>query len=187
MQETTQYLGGKAEIAIGEVVIEPQYLSEIAVEITEGERSTESLAGTITQPSGMIESAQVTGTFLLPSMDALKAIFQEAYSPATGTGTSGHVVFGSNSCTTKTPLPVNIHFTCDENSDNDVHIFAGIVKGDLSMTYNQSDVLSVPFTIYAMPTEDGYAQVGAGDLTKPTLWDPTTQTWKEVTEPGGSE
>lgn len=180
MDSIPTYLGGKAEISIGAITIDPQFLSEIAVEVTEGERSVDSLSGKITMPSGMIDSAQVTGTFLLPSMDALKAIFQEAYSEPSGTGTSGHVIFGSNSCVTKTPLPVNIHFTCEENSNNDVHIFAGIVKGDLSMTYNQEDVLSVPFTIYAQPTENGYVQAGAGDLTKPTVWDPTTESWKDV-------
>ncbi len=170
-------LGGKAEIAIGKAVIEPQFLSELHVEITEGERTTESLAGNITKPSGMIESAQVTGNFILPSMDALKILFQEAYEAPTAESLAGKVTFGSNSCKTKVPLPVNIHYTCEQNSNNDVHIYAGIVKADLDLTYNQSDALTVPFTIYAQPTSEGYAYAGAHDQSKETIYDPTTQTW----------
>lgn len=176
---TASYLGGKAEISIGALTIEPQFLTEIAVSITEGEQSVSSLAGNITSPSGMMEEAKVTGNFILPSMDALKVLLQEAYEAPTEEGLSGRVVFGGNTCKTKVPLPVNIHYTCEQNSDNDVHIFAGIVKADLSLTYNQSDKLTVPFTIYAQPTSQGYAQAGAGDLSKKTIWDPTTQTWVE--------
>lgn len=171
-------LGGKAEIAIGALVIEPQFLSEIHVEITEGERTTESLAGNITKPSGMIESAQVTGNFILPSMDALRVLFQEAYEAPTQEGLAGKVVFGANSCKTKVPLPVNIHYTCEQNGNNDVHIYAGLVKADLDLTYNQGDALSVPFTIYAQPTSQGYAFAGAYDQSKATIYDATTGTWK---------
>lgn len=173
-------LGGKAEISIGKLTIEPQFLSEIHVELTEGERTIESLAGNITKPSGMIDSAQVAGNFILPSMDALKVLFQEAYEAPTAEGLAGKVSFGSNSCKTKVPLPVNIHYTCEQNGNNDVHIYAGLIKADLDLTYNQSDALTIPFTIYAQPTSKGYAFAGAHDQTKPTIYDPTTNTWKDV-------
>lgn len=174
------YLGGKAEIAIGTTTIDPEFLEELSVNITEGTRETTSLAGTIRKPSGTIETAEVTGTFILPSMDALKQLWANAYEGASGTGTSGRVVFGDNSCTTVDPVVVNIHYTCEEDSNNDVHLYACNVQMNFNPTYNASDNLTVEFTILAQPTANGYGFAGAGDTTKRTLWNAATQTFEEV-------
>lgn len=95
-------------------------------------------------------------------------------------GLVGRVRFGGSTCKTLEALPVHIHPICEKNSDNDVHIFAGLVAADLTLTYNQSDMLTAQFTIYAQPTEEGYGIVGAGDLTQKTLYDPTTGTYKPI-------
>lgn len=176
------YLGGKAEISIGKTTIDAQFLSELSVNFQEGTREVNSLAGTIRKPSGTMDTAEVTGTFILPSMDALKKLWANAYEAPTAEGLSGRVVFGSNSCETVEPVPVNIHYTCEKDSSNDVHIYAGLVAMNFNPTYNDSDALTVEFTIYAQPTDEGYGFAGAGDLTKATKWDATTEGFTELTK-----
>lgn len=178
--ENVTYLGGKAELAIGNLVIEPQYLGDMTVTFQEGTRSSTSLAGTINRPSGQIETAQIEGNFILPSMDALKALYGELYEEGTAAGMSGRIRIGGADCTAQTTKPVNIHYSCEPNSDNDFHVFAGLVQLNLSLAYNSGDNLVTPFTILAQPTSNGYAIAGPGDLSKKTLWDATTQAWVDV-------
>lgn len=177
--ENVTYLGGKAELAIGEEVIEPQFLGDMTVTFTEGTRTSNSLAGTISRPSGQIETATITGNFILPSMDALKTLYGDLYEEG-GEDLSGRIRIGGTDCASKVTKPVNIHYSCEGNSDNDFHVFAGLVQLNLTLTYNQGDNLITPFTIMAQPTSDGYAIAGPGDLTKKTLWDATTQAWVDV-------
>lgn len=178
--ENTTYLGGKAELAIGNLVIEPQFLGDMTVTFQEGTRSSTSLAGTINRPSGQIETAQIEGNFILPSMDALKSLYGEIYEEGTATGMSGRIRIGGADCSAQTTKPVNIHYSCEPNSDNDFHVFAGLVQLNLSLAYNSGDNLVTPFTILAQPTSNGYAIAGPGDLSKKTLWDATTQTWVDA-------
>lgn len=177
------YLGGKAEISIGKVTIGPEFLAEITPKFTEGVRSTTSLAGTIKKPSGAFDTAEVSGTFIVPSMDALKQIWAHAYEAPTGASASnlsGRIKFGSNTCETVEPVPVNIHYTCEKNSDNDVHIYAAQIGMTFEPAYNASDALQVSFTAYAQPTADGYGFAGAGDLTKKTIWNAQTGTFDQA-------
>lgn len=178
--ENVTYLGGKAELAIGQLVIEPQYLSDITVNFQEGTRTSTSLAGTINRPSGSIETAQIEGNFILPSMDALKMLYGELYEEADTTSLSGRIRIGGSDCAAQTTKPVNIHYSCESNSDNDFHVFAGLVQLNLSLTYNEGDNLVTPFTILAQPTSNGYAIAGPGSLSKKTLWDATTQDWVDA-------
>ena len=178
---TIKYLGGKAELAFGANVIEPQFLGDITVNLTEGTRTTSSLGGNITTPSGTYETAEITGSFLLPSMDALQKLYAHLYKSGTGTD-AGRVEFGSNTCIEQEAKTVNIHYTCEQNYKNDFHANAALIKADFNVTYNADSVLSVPFTIELQPDSDGrYGWAGNGDLTKEnTLWDATTQTWVTV-------
>lgn len=181
--QDAKYLGGQAEIAIGSTVIGAQFLAEASVNFEEGTRETNSLAGVIRTPSGTFDTAEATGQFILPSMDALKTLWANAYEEPTGEaeGLKGRVRFGGSSCQSLQPLPVNIHYVCEPNSDNDVHIYAGLVAMNFNPTYNDSDSLTVEFTIYAQPTENGYGFAGAGDLTQKTQYDATTQQFVPVT------
>lgn len=177
----TVYLGGKAELAFGTQTIEPEFLGDITVNYVEGTRSTTSLAGTITKPSGSYETAEITGSFLLPSMDALQKLYAHLYKTGTGTN-AGRVEFGGNTCVEQTAKTVNIHYTCESNSKNDFHAGSALIKADFNVTYDTSGVLTVPFTILAQPDENGvYGWAGNGDLSvENTLWDATTQTWVPV-------
>ena len=178
--DNVTYLGGKAELAIGSLVIEPQFLSDITVTFQEGTRTSTSLAGTINRPSGSIETAQIEGNFILPSMDALKTLYGELYEEGDSASLSGRIRIGGSDCVAQTTKPVNIHYSCEPNSDNDFHVFAGLVQLNLSLAYNSGDNLVTPFTILAQPTSDGYAIAGPGSLSKKTLWDATTQDWVDA-------
>lgn len=180
----TTYLGGKAELSIGTLTIEPQFLTDITVNFVEGTRSVNSLGGVITTPSGAMETAEVTGTMILPSMDALKKVFAHIYKAPTGSGSdlSGRVEFGGNTCTTQEPVKIDIHYTCEQNSDNDFYAEKGLVVANFNPTWNESDALTVGFTILCQPNESGvYGFAGAGDLTQKTLYDATTGTFVPVT------
>ena len=108
--ENVTYLGGKAELAIGEEVIEPQFLGDMTVTFTEGTRTSNSLAGTISRPSGQIETATITGNFILPSMDALKILYGDLYEEG-GEDLSGRIRIGGTDCAAKVTKPVNIHYS----------------------------------------------------------------------------
>lgn len=181
MEQETQYVGGSVEMAIGSNLIDARLLGDITVNFVEGTRTTNSQAGVITKPSGLLTSAQVDGNFILPSVDALKILYEDLYEEALTSGLMGRIRIGGGTCKTKTTKPVNIHYVCDKNSNNDFHVFAGLVQLNLNFTYNAENDLVVPFSIFAQPTsENGYAIFGAGDREKETLWDHETQKWVEV-------
>lgn len=169
-------LGGPAEVAINNIAIPASLLSEVAVELTEGTRERETLGGTFTKPSGVLDTAQVTFTLYLPSMDYLKHIFPERYNAPSGEQTTGNIIFNSDNCATVEAGPVNIHYTCEPLDNNDVYIYSGLAMLNFNPTYNASDDLTIEVTIYAQPDEDGnIARLGTGDLTADSYYDPTTE------------
>ena len=171
------YLGGQAEVAINEQLIPADLLSEVAVEFTESTRETETLAGTFTQPTGMFETAQVTFTMFLPSMDYLKVLFPDLHNAGSGERVGeGNLILSTGTCLTVDSTPVNIHFTCDGSDDtNDVFIYNGRVQLNFNWTYNSSDSLAVEVTVFAQPDDSGdVVRFGSGDLTQDSYFDYTT-------------
>lgn len=180
MQETL--LGGKFEMSIGNVLIPAELLGDISPNYAEGTIEAQTQAGVRIQPSGRAETAELTGTLFIPSMDYLKVLYAEAYNaPTAEAQTTGNVIFGSNSCTARTPLPVNIHPVCEKNDNNDILIFAGLVDMTFNPTLSTGDALSVDFTIRMQPTANGYMRVGTGDLAKASHWDVESQSTKPGT------
>lgn len=175
-------LGGPAEVAINEVYIPASLLSEVSVELTEGTRERTTLGGTFTKPSGILETAQVMFTMYLPSMDYLKHIFPNRYNAPSGEQTTGNVIFNSDTCVTTEAGPVNIHFTCETNDNNDVYIYSGLAQLNFNATYNADDDLTVEVTIFAQPDDNGnVARMGTGDLTEESIYDAETETTVPVT------
>jgi hypothetical protein len=173
-------LGGPAEVALNGITIPASLLSEVSVEFTEGTRERTTLGGVFTKPSGVFETAQATFTMYLPSMDYLKNIFPARYNAPTAPQTSGNVILNSDNCTTTDAGPVNIHYTCEDNDANDVHIYAGLAAMNFNPTYNASDDVTIEVTIYAQPDENGnIGRLGTGDLTQVSIYNATT----EETEP----
>lgn len=168
------YLGGAAEVAINENLIPAELLSEVSVEFTEGTRETETLGGTFTQPTGMLDTAQATFTMYLPSMDYLKVIFPSLHNAGSGARVGeGNVILNTGECLTVENTPINVHYVCDGADDtNDVFIYNGRVQLNLAMTFNNSDSVSVEVVVFAQPDESGnVARFGAGNLTQDSYFD----------------
>ncbi len=172
---TTQ-LGGKAEVAINEILIPAKYLSEVSVELTEGTRERSTLGGTFTRPSGVLETAQATFTLWLPNMDYLKNIFPNLYGTPSGPQTAGNIIFNSDTCETPVTGPVNIHYTCEATDENDIHFYEAQAQLNFNVTYTNDSDLSVEVTIFAQPDDDGnVARIGTGDLDTISVYDPETE------------
>ena len=122
-------LGGKHEMGVGNTLIPAILLGDISPNYEEGQMEAETQAGTRRQPSGKADTAELTFTLYLPNMDYLKVLWEDAYQKGEGDlQKTGTITFGSNSCSTRKALPINIHPVCEETDDNDIHIFAGLVN-----------------------------------------------------------
>lgn len=173
---TQSLKAGTYEMSIGDVLIPAELLGDITVNYDEATTEASTQAGTRVMPLGKPATAEATFNLFLPSMDYLKNLWTEAYNaPSGGTQTTGNVIFGNGSCQTREGLPINIHNVCEDTDDNDIHIFAGIVKQTFNTTLSAGEVLQVESTIYMQPTSDGYIRLGTGNLTAPSHWDVSTQ------------
>lgn len=170
-------LGGKFEMSIGSVLIPAELLGDISPNYEEGMMEAATQAGTRRQPSGKAETAELTFTLFLPSLDYLKTLFDVAETDP--------MIFGGGNCTTKTPRPINIHPVCNgDDAKDDIHIFAGLVATTFNPTLSTSDALQVEATIQMQPTAQGYMLAGYPDPSTPQYWDVTAQAYLPVaTEP----
>lgn len=172
-------LGGKWEMAIGSTLIPAQLLGDIAVNYEEGTLSVETQSGVRNQPNGKASTAEITFTLYLPNTDYLKVLFADIYNePTAEAQKSGNIIFGGNSCGMATPLPINIHNSCEPTDDNDIHVFAGMVNTTFTPSLTTGDVVSVEATIMMQPVNGQYMRLGTGDLSQPSYYDVETQTTK---------
>lgn len=179
----TTYMGGKVDVSLNGVTIPAQYLSDegVTTTLTEGTREVATLAGTFNQSSGTYEESMVVFNVVLPNMNYLKNIFPDMYSPSERPTVAGQVVFGGDECTTRENTPVVVHYSCDENSDNDIYIPNGAVQASIEMVQNATDPVMVAITVNAQPDDDGRLVImGTGDLTEPTLWDAAAEEYVPV-------
>lgn len=175
------YLGGKVDVSLNGVTIPAQYISDegVTTTLTEGSREVATMAGTFTQSSGTYDEANVVFNVVLPSMNYLKHIFPDLYTAAVDRpDEAGQVDFGGDSCTARQNTPLVVHYSCLENSDNDVFIPNGAVVASVELTQNATDPVTVAVTVNAQPNEDTnlgplglIARLGTGSLTEPTVWD----------------
>lgn len=180
MDETL--MAGKWEMSIGNTLISAKLLGDITPNYAEGTVEAKTQAGTRKQPSGKAETAELAFTVYLPNLDYLKVLWADAYQkPTAEAQKTGAIVFGSNSCSMRKALPVNIHPVCEKTDDNDIHIFAGLVNMSFNPTLSTTDAVSIEATLQMQPTDNGYLRVGTGDLAKPSKWDVTTQKTIPVT------
>lgn len=166
-------LEGPAEVAINEMAISPDLLSEVSVSIVEGTRERATLGGTFTTPSGILTESMATFTLFLPSMDYLKNIFPSRYSAPTAPQTTGNVIISSDTCIGADAGPVNIHFTCEDNDANDVYFYNAQAALNFNPTYSADAPLTVEVTLYANPDVNGdIVRMGTGDLLQESIYDP---------------
>lgn len=168
-------LSGAAEVSINNITIPASLLSEVSVEFTEGTRERETLGGTFTKPSGILETAQMTFTMYLPSLDYLKNIFPERYNTPSGEQDTGNTIINSDTCVDTEAGPVNLHWTCEPLDNDDIYIYSGLAQLNFNPTLNASDDLTIEVTIFAQPDDSGnIARLGTGNLSQDSYFDDTT-------------
>lgn len=182
----TTYMGGKVDVSLNGVTIDSQYLSDdgVVTTLTEAIREIKTLAGTFNQPTGVYEEATSKFSVVLPNMNYLKNIFPDLYQASVDRPASaGQVSFGGDDCTVRENTPVVIHYSCDDNSDNDVFIPNGAVTASIELTQNTSDPVTVEVTVNAQPSDAHSGKIailGTGSLDEPTLWDPVSEEYEPV-------
>lgn len=181
----TDPMEGSVEIAFRDFLIPAAILSEATPNLAEGTRSRDTMAGTFTSPSGTLDESTVEVMLFPPSWGWLgENIIRSRYNEPSGTQTEGNIVWNASTCSgTYDVGPVNFHYVCEPNDDNDIHLFNAKLQITVNPTFNVSDALSVTLTFHAQPDENGDVyRLGTGDLTEPSIYDVET----ESTVPLGS-
>lgn len=180
---TTDYsLIGKKTVYIGQEEFAPELVGSdgITITLTPNTVDVESQAGTISVPTGTYSEISATIPLIIPNMAVLGRIF-----PSLATkGTAGtKVTFGAGECTAITSEPIVIHNTCDADSTNDVYIPAALIQngGEFAIG-STSDPVTIELNVTMLPDEKGYVNFGCSDPTKRTKYDPSTMSYKEVTD-----
>lgn len=180
---TTDYsLIGKKTVYIGQEEFTPELVGSdgITITLTPNTVDVESQAGTISVPTGTYSEISATIPLIIPNMTVLGRIF-----PSLATkGTAGtKVTFGAGECTAITSSPIVIHNTCDADSTNDVYIPAALIQngGEFAIG-STSDPVTIELNVTMLPDEKGYVNFGCSDTTKRTKYDPSTMSYKEVTD-----
>lgn len=181
----TTYMGGKVDVSLNGVTIPAQFISDDGVKTTlaEGTREVKTMAGTFRQASGTYDESNVVFTIVLPSMNYVKNIFPELYVASTDRpSVAGQIDFGGDTCSVRENTSVVVHYSCADNSDDDVYIPNGSVEASVELTQNSGDPVTVEVTVDAQPDEDTglIARLGTGSLTGPTLWNPATEEYEPV-------
>lgn len=179
------YLGGKVDVSLNGIRIPARLLSDdgVTTNLVEGTREINTMAGVVRQSSGLFEEATVTFSVLLESMNYLKNIFPDLFTESNDRPeVAGQLKFGGDDCTVRENTPVVVHYTCDENSDNDVYVPNGSVQATIELVQNATDALMVQVTVNAQPRdEDGVVAIlGTGDLDEPTMWNPETEAFEPL-------
>lgn len=180
---TTDYsLIGKKTVYIGQEEFAPELVGSdgITITLTPNTVDVESQAGTISVPTGTYSEISATIPLIIPNMAVLGRIFPSLAQKGTA-GTK--VTFGAGECTAITSSPIVIHNTCDADSTNDVYIPAALIQngGEFAIG-STSDPVTIELNVTMLPDEKGYVNFGCSDPTKRTIYDPSTMTYKDVTE-----
>lgn len=180
---TTDYsLIGKKTVYIGQEEFAPELVGSdgITITLTPNTVDVESQAGTISIPTGTYSEISATIPLIIPNMTVMGKIFPSlAQRGVAGT----KVTFGAGECTAITSSPIVIHNTCDNDSTNDVYIPAAMIQNGGEFTVGSTgDPMQVELDITMLPDEKGYVNFGCSDPTKRTIYDPSTMTYKDVTE-----
>lgn len=174
-------LSGKVDVSLNGITIPAQFVSDegVTTTLTETVREIGTMAGTIRQATGIYEEANVVFEVVLPNMNYLKNILPDLYTASTDRPTvAGRVAFGGDVCVTRTNTPVVVHYTCQENSDNDIYVPNGSVIASVELTQNATDAVVLSVTVQAQPDDDGvFAYAGTGSLSEPTVWDAATEAY----------
>lgn len=182
-------LNGKVDVSLNGVTVPAMYISDegVTTTFTESVKEIPTMDGVVKQPTGTFEEAMASVVFVLPNMNYAKNIFPDLYTASSDRPTvAGRTVFGGDECTVREETPVVVHYSCQENSDNDVFIPAGLVVANIEMVQNVSDPVTITVTIEAQPNaNEDYpigmrGWIGTGSLDEPTVWNPATEEYEPL-------
>lgn len=137
---STDPMGGKLSIEINGVTIPSFMLGPISPNVAPLLRTSERLSGTTTTPTTQLDNPSYDVTFF-PNKWSDVGYFM----PDNLDGTA--FVVGGDSCTTPEPVPVVLHYECEEGEDRDVSFTARVSFEDNSER-NATDDLSVIIHLY---------------------------------------
>lgn len=181
---------GKVDVTIyrassGGVRIPAAMLAD-TVEVTgdEGSTSNPTFAGTFTKPSGTYDEPQVAFT-IVATAELLREIYPEISTASNDRPTiAGQTVFGGDDCTVREPAKIVIHWTCEENSDEDWYFPNVLLSQNFSGTFTPGEVLTIPVVGHIQPSSElngGLVQVGTGDLDEETLFSEQSGQYEPIT------
>jgi hypothetical protein len=116
-------------------------------------------------------------------MNYVKYVLPDLYTASVDRpSVAGQTVIGGNDCAVRQNTPIVSHYTCQDNSDNDVYLPNASIVASMELVQNASDPVTVTITANAQPDEDGViAVLGTGSLTEPTLWNAAAEEYQPVT------
>lgn len=183
---------GKVDITIyrdgyGGVRIPAELLSDDGVEFVgdEGTISNPTFAGTFTQPSGTYDEPTLSFSVVLPNAKYLKSLYPNLHTDSNDRPSiAGQTIFGGDDCTVREPAKVVVHWTCDQNSDDDWYAPNVLLSNNFSATITPTDPLTIAITGHIQPSSElngGLIRIGTGDLDEPTLFDVATGEYEPIT------
>jgi hypothetical protein len=181
-------LKGKVDVSLYGITIPSSLLAGDDGVVTNAEEKTieiNSMDGVMTVGTRIFDNVNVAFTVILPNMDYLKNIMPDLYEAGTGGQTVGRVAIGGTTCSVSENTPLVVHYTCQENSDNDIYVPNANVIATFELNQNSDDPVTVQFTANALPSlEEGHNGVkmflGTGDLTEKTLWNAATEAYEPL-------
>lgn len=146
-------MGGQLSVTINNVTIPSFLLGEISGGVAQLLRKSDRLSGSTTRPSNQLDDPSFDITFF-PNKWSDVGLFM----PDNLDGSS--FVLGSSDCAIPDPVPVVLHYECDDNEDRDVNIPVACVSFEDKGTRNANDDLSVTIHVYPQPNALGQVVYG---------------------------
>lgn len=146
-------MSGKLSVTINNVTIPSDFLGPISGNVAQLLRTSERLSGTTTRPSNQLDNPSFDITFF-PNKWSDVGYFM----PDNLDGSS--FVLGAGACTTPSPVPVVLHYECEDDEDRDVNVPAALVSFEDNSERNATDDLSVTIHVYPQPNALGQVVYG---------------------------
>jgi hypothetical protein len=147
-------MGGKLSLEINSVEIPSFMLGSVSANVAQLLRTSDRLSGSTTNPSNQLDNPSFDVVFFPNQWEDLQYFF-----PDNVDGTS--VVFGASTCAVPDPVPVVLHYECEEDENRDVNLPVCRVSFEDNSERNATDDLSVTIHLYPQPNAAGQVVYGA--------------------------
>ncbi len=180
---------GQWEVYLGETEIDRRILGDFEIHLVKDDpKETETQGGTLRRKAKKYSDSNVVLNLFISGTELMKALYAEHYQKPNGTDqTVGSLLWKSSGCATDEGgiLPLHFHPVCNENDDDDIHVFGVELPDDIESTFTaggSGDDASVSFTLQMSADADGnYLRIGPGLTGAKGVYDPETQTVKPIT------